>query len=338
MTAKRLMAAAIAFALCGANAATAQQEMFKGKTIRLSSGVSPGGGFDLITRVFAEFVGKHIPGNPTVIADNRPGAGGRVLANWLYSVAAKDGTQIGMVGPWTVLEPLWGTQGAQFDASKFNWIVNANREASSCVFWKGRGVENFEDMRRREITVGSNVPTSNMSQDAMALNSMLGTKIKIVQGYKGTNDVILAAERGEVDGACGVWTSSATSAFAGPIQNGSLKVAVQLGLQDHPDFAGVYNPVTKVTSEEDKQSMKLIFGQLEIARPFALPPDVSPEIVAVMRKAFWDVLQDPAFIAAAKQRGFEFRPEQGEKIQAFVSEMYATPSPVVQRVKGILGY
>ena len=338
MGSKQLLAAAVIAAVFSPVAGVAQQDHFKGKTIRLSSGVSPGGGFDLITRVFADFVGRHIPGNPTVIADNRPGAGGRVLANLLYSVAAKDGTQIGMVGPWTVLEPLWGTQGAQFDASKFNWIVNANREASSCVFWQGRGVENFEDMRRKEVTIGSNVPTSTMTQDAMALNVMLGTKIKIVQGYKGTNDVILAAERGEVDGACGVWASSATSAFAGSIRSGSLKVAVQLGLQDHPDFAGIYNPVTKVTSDDDKQSMKLIFGQLEIARPFALPPDVSPEIVAMMRKAFWDTLQDPAFIASAKQRGFEFRPEEGVKIQAFVTDMYATPAPVIQRVKTILGY
>ncbi len=314
------------------------QEFYKGKTIRLASGVSPGGGFDLITRTVGEFLSRNVPGNPTVIAENRPGAGGRVLANWLYSVAAKDGTNIGMIGPWTVLEPLWETQGAQFDASKFNWLINANREASSCAFWKGRGVENFADMRNKEVTIGSNVPTSTMTQDAVALNVMLGTKIKIVQGYKGTQDTILAAERGEVDGACGMWASSVTSAYAGAVKSGELKIAVQLGLEDHPDFEGIYNPVRAVTDPDDKLAMKLIFGQLDIARPFAMPPDVPEERVALMRKAFWETIHDKDFIAAAKQRGFVFRPTEGEKIQSLIAEMYATPKPVVERVKKILGY
>jgi len=330
--------AALAVAMLPAGAAFAQDDFYKGKTLRFASGVSAGGGFDLINRLFAEFVARHIPGNPTIIAENRPGAGGRVLANWLYNVASKDGTQVGMVGPWTVLEPLWQTAGANFDASKFNWLINANREASSCVFWKGRGIENFQDLRTKVSTVGSNVPTSTMTQDAMALNALLGTKIKVVQGYKGTNDAVLAAERGEVDGACGVWASSATSAFSSAIKRGDLIVAVQLGLEDHPDFAGAFNPVPTVQSDEDKQAMKLIFGQLEIARPFALPPGVPADRVAIMRKAFEDTMKDPEFVAGAAKRGFVFRPLSGEKVQAFVGGMYATPAPVVQRVKKILGY
>lgn len=338
MTLAKVIAAGIAAAVLAAGAAQAQESFYKGKTLRFASGVSPGGGFDLITRLFAEFLPRHIPGNPVIVSENRPGAGGRVLANWLYNVAAKDGTQAGMIGPWTVLEPLWKTSGANFDPTKFSWLINANREASSCVFWKGRGVETFEDMRRKEVTIGSNVPTSTMTQDAMALNVMLGTKIKIVQGYKGTNDAILAAERGEVDGACGIWASSATSAYAAQIKRGDLKVPVQLGLQDHPDFAGIHNPVPTVTKPEDKLAMKLIFGQLEIARPFAMPPGVPADRVATMRKAFEATVKDPDFVAAAQKRGFVFRSVPGEKVQSIIEEMYATPAPVVERVKKILGY
>ena len=331
-------AAMTALMLTGAASSVSAQDFYRGKTIKLGIAAGPGGGFDTIARTLGEFLGRHIPGNPTVVAENRIGAGGRILANWLYNVADKDGLQIGMLGPWSVFEPFWDIPGVQFDASKFNWLVSANREASSCMFWKGRGVESFRDMQTKELRVGSYGPTSAQTQDALALNALLGTKLQVVHGYKGTNDTMLAVERGEVDGTCGIWASSAMSAYAGQIQRGDLKVIVQLGFWNHPDFKGIENPVAQVTNPDDRAALALIFGQLEIARPFAAPPGVPADRVAILRKAFWDTLHDPELIASAKKRGLDFLPLEGEKVQTYIDELVKTPKSAIERAKKIQGY
>jgi len=337
----RMAMAAAAVALAGAAqvgaAPAAADEFYKGRTVHLSIAAGAGGGFDTIARALAEYLPRHIPGNPTIVPQNRPGAGGRVLANWLYNAAEKDGSQIALLGPWTAFEPMWGVEGVQFDASKFNWLVSANREVSSCLFWRGRGAETFADLQKRTFRVGSYGVTSAMTQDAMALNALLGTKLEVVHGYKGTRDTMVAVERGELDGSCGIWASSAMSAYGEQIRRGDLKVVVQLGMTDHPDFEGVENPVKSVTDKDDRAALALIFGQLEIARPFAAPPGVPAERVAVLRKAFWDTLHDPELQASAKKRGLVFRPLEGEKVQTFVSELYDTPTPIVERAKKIMG-
>jgi tripartite-type tricarboxylate transporter receptor subunit TctC len=314
------------------------EDFYSGKTIRLGIAAGPGGGFDTIARTIGEHLGKHVPGNPSVVPENRVGAGGRVMANWLYGVAPKDGLHIGMLGPWSVFEPFWDQPGVQFEPAKFNWLVSANREASSCMFWKGRGVETFRHMQAKEIKVGSYGPTSAQTQDALALNALLGTKLSIIHGYKGTNDTMLAVERGEIDGTCGIWASSAMSAYSSQIQRGDLKVVVQLGFQDHPDFKGIENPIATVTNPEDQAALRLIFGQLDIARPFAAPPGVPADRVATLRKAFWSVLQDPELIASAKRQGLDLRPLEGEKVQAFVEEVFKTPKAAIERAKKIQGY
>lgn len=333
------IAAVLAVSALSVNAGTAgAADFYKGKTINLSIAAGPGGGFDTIARTLAQYLGRHIPGNPRIVPQNRPGAGGRVLANWFYNVAKKDGTEVAMLGPWTAFEPIWGIKGVQFDATKFNWLVSANREVSSCLFWKTSGVKTFADMQARKLRVGSYGPTSAQTQDARALNALLGTKLQIVHGYKGTKDTMLAVERGELEGSCGIWASSAMSAYSKQIKAGDLRVVVQLGMNDHPDFKGVENPVKKVTKPEDRQALALIFGQLEIARPFALPPGAPADRVALMRKAFWETLKDPELIASAKKRGLVFRPLEGEKVQNYIANLYRTPQAVKERAKSIQGY
>lgn len=339
MRIKMTGAAVITAVVFGAGAKTVcAEDFYKGKTVTLTIAAGAGGGFDTIARTLAEYLGRHIPGNPTIVPQNRPGAGGRVAANWFYNVAAKDGTQVAMLGPWTAFEPIWGIKGVQFDATKFNWLVSANREVSSCLFWKTSGVKTFADMKARELQVGSYGPTSAQTQDALALNALLGTKLKVVHGYKGTKDTMLAVERGELHGSCGIWASSAMSAYGKQIQSGDLRVVVQLGMTDHPDFKGVDNPVKAVTKEADRLALALIFGQLEIARPFALPPGTPAGRVAIMRKAFWDTLHDPKLVESAKKRGLVFRPLEGGKVQNFIANLYNTPKPVVERAKAIQGY
>ncbi|MDP4594805.1 MAG: hypothetical protein NWT00_09660 [Beijerinckiaceae bacterium] len=322
--------------ICASSAGA--EDFYKGKTITLTIAAGPGGGFDTIARTLVEYLPKHIPGNPRISPQNRPGAGGRVAANWFYNLAAKDGTQVAMLGPWSAFEPFWDVPGVKFDPPKFNWLVSANRETSSCVFSKISGIKTFADMKRPNIRVGSYGPTSAQTQDAYALNALLGTNMKVVHGYKGTKDTMIAVERGELEGTCGIWASSAMSAFSGPIKSGALKLVVQLGMNDHPDFKGLENPVKQVTNAGDRAALALIFGQLEIARPFALPPGTPADRVAIMRKAFWDTLQDKELIAAAHKRGLDFRPLEGEKVQSFIGDLFKTPKEVSVRAKKILGY
>ncbi len=338
MRKRAALAAALAVFAINTDGALAQADFYNGKTIRLSVGAGSGGGFDTIARTIADYLGKHIPGNPQIVVDNRVGAGGRVLANWLYGVAPKDGLNIGMIGSWVAFEPLWDTPGVQFDAPKFNWLISANREASSCVFWKGRGVNSFADMKNKEVRVGSYGPTTAQTQDALALNALLGTKLTVIHGYKGTHDTIMAAERGEVDGTCGIWTSSASSAYGGQIGSGDLKVVVQLAMEDHPDFKGIENPINTVTNADDRAALALIFGQLDIARPFIAPPGVPEDRVALLRRGFSNTMKDPEFLATAKKRGLDMRPLDGEQVQTYVAKLFDTPKPVVERVRKIFGY
>lgn len=339
MVTRRMMAvAAIAACLAPVSGAHAQADFYKGRTISVDIGADVGGGFDAYGRVIAEFLGKHVPGNPLVTPQNRPGAGGRVSANWLYNVAPKDGTVIGVFGGGIAFEPLWGIPGVQFDATKFNWLGNANREVTTCGFWNRSKGASLDALRAGETLVGSYGPTTSMTQDAVALNALIGTKIKVIHGYKGTRDVVLAAERGEVDGSCGLWMSSVKSQYQKYLDSGELRLVVQMGMERHPELPNVPNAADLVTTEEDKLAFNLIFGQLEVARPVAAPPGVPADRVAVLRKALADTLADPEFVATATKRGLEVRPLGGEQMQAFVTSIYSSPPPVVQRVTKMMGY
>jgi tripartite-type tricarboxylate transporter receptor subunit TctC len=320
------------------SAAHAQADFFKGKTISVDIGADVGGGFDAYGRVIAEFLGRHVPGNPVVTPQNRPGAGGRVSANWLYNVAPKDGTVIGVFGGWIAFEPLWGIAGVQFDATKFNWLGNANREVTTCGFWNRSKAGSLDALRAVEALVGSYGPTTSMTQDAVALNALIGTRIRVIHGYKGTRDVVLAAERGEVDGSCGLWMSSVKSQYQKYLDSGELRLVVQMGMERHPELPKVPNASDFISSQEDRLAFNLIFGQLEVARPVAAPPGVPADRVAILRKALADTLSDPEFVATATKRGLEVRPLGGEKMQAFVEGIYSSPQPVVQRVRKMMGY
>jgi tripartite-type tricarboxylate transporter receptor subunit TctC len=325
-------------ALAPAAVAQAQSDFFNGKTITVDIGASVGGGFDAYGRIIAEYLGRHVPGSPVVTPQNRPGAGGRVSANWLYNVAPKDGTSIGVFGGWIAFEPLWGLKGVQFDATKFNWLGNANREVSTCGFWRNSKGTSLDALKSGPVMVGSYGPTTSMTQDAVALNALLGTKIKVIEGYKGTRDVVLAAERGEVDGSCGLWMSSVKSQYKRFLDSGELRLVVQMGLERHPELPNVPNAADLIKNEEDRRAFNLIFGQLEVARPIAAPPGVPADRVAILRKALSDTLADPEFIATATKRGLEVRPLGGVEMQALVLGIYSAPQPLVRRVKEIMGY
>src|SRR5712691_3537982 len=241
----RLTTVAAAISLTSISLASTAQaqspaDFYKGKNVELYIGYSVGGGYDLYARVLARHIGRHIPGNPTVLVKNMEGAGSLRLANWLYRIAPKDGSAFGIIGRGTGFDPLLGQKAAQFDGTKFTWIGSGNHEVSVCVSYEGRGgITKFEDLLTKEMTVGGTGASADTDQFPKVVNGVLGTKMKIVSGYPGGNDIVLAMERGELQGRCG-WSWSSVKATHGSwITEKKLNILVQLSLQKHPDLPDI---------------------------------------------------------------------------------------------------
>ena len=320
------------------NAATAQDaaSFYKGRTVQAVVGYPPGSTFELYLRVYIRHVGKHLPGNPTVIIQHMPGAGSLTATSYLASVATKDGTVFGMPNPVNTIEPLLDPARTKFDPRTFNWIGNLNTEISTCSFW-AKDIKTLDDMKKREVTVGSTGPASGSTIDAVVLGNLLGLKIKVVTGYRVLTDIKLASERGEVDGFCGLLVSALKTDYADEWKSGKLSVPIQMGLTKHAEIANVPNAFDLVTSDEDKQLFRLIFGPWAYGRPLFAPPGVPSDRVAILRAAFKATLADPEFVAEAKKLNMEINPTDGEKITPIVDAILKTPEPVVARARSLLG-
>jgi tripartite-type tricarboxylate transporter receptor subunit TctC len=332
-------AASATIVLSVAVAAQAQNaaDFYKGKNVELYIGYSVGGGYDLYARVLARHIGRHIPGNPTIVVKNMEGAGSLRLANWLYRIAPKDGSVFGTIGRGTGFDPLLGQQGAQFDGTKFTWIGSGNHEVSVCVAFEGRaGITRFDDLRTKEMTVGGTGASADTDQFPKVVNGVLGTKMKIVSGYPGGNDIVLAMERGELQGRCG-WSWSSVKATHGSwIAEKKLNVLVQLSLQKHPDLPDVPLVVDLAKTDEDRQVLKLIFARQVMGRPFLAPPGIPPDRAEALRKAFMDTMTDPAFVADAEKSQLEVNPVAGDDLQKLVAEIYRAPPEVAKRAAQLL--
>jgi tripartite-type tricarboxylate transporter receptor subunit TctC len=309
---------------------------YKGKTVELYIGYSVGGGYDLYGRVLARHLGRHIPGNPTVVPKNMEGAGSLRLANWLYRVAPKDGSVIGTIGRGTAFDPVLGEPGAQFDGTKFTWIGSANDEVSVCVAWQSAGVQSFDDLRSNEITVGGTGVSADTDQFPRIINGVLGTKMRIVSGYPGGNDVALAMERGEVQGRCGWSWSSVKSTHGAWVKDRKITVLVQLSLNRHADLGNVPVVADLAKTDEQRQILKLIFARQTMGRPYLAPPGIPADRAEVLRKAFMETMQDKDYLADAEKSQLEINPVSGEKVQALVQEVYATPSEIAKKAAAML--
>jgi tripartite-type tricarboxylate transporter receptor subunit TctC len=314
-------------------AATAQSpaEFYKGKNVELYIGYSVGGAYDLYARVLARHLGRHIPGNPTIIPKNMEGAGSLRLANWLYNVGAKDGTVLATIGRGTGFDPLLGSKGAQFQADKFTWIGSANNEVSICVAWKGSGITRFEDTMTKELIVGGTGAAADTDQFPRILNGVLGTKFKIVSGYPGGNDITLAMERGEVKGRCGWSWSSVVATHKRWIDDKTITVLVQLSLNKHPDLPDVPLVMEFAKTEEQQQIFRLIFARQVMGRPFLAPPGVPRDRAEALRRAFDDTMKDAEFLADASRTQLEITPVAGAEVEKLVTELYQTPKPVADK-------
>jgi tripartite-type tricarboxylate transporter receptor subunit TctC len=327
--------AAVLFAVALAHAQT-PADFFKGKTVEIYVGYSVGGGYDLYARLLARHMGKHIPGNPTIVPKNMEGAASLRLANWLYQVAPKDGTVFGTIGRGTAFDPIFGQKGAQFDATKFTWIGSANDEVSVCVALQTSGIAKFSDVLQKELTIGGTGPADDTVQFPRVLNAVLGSKFNIVAGYPGGNDIVLAMERGEVQGRCGWSWSTVKLTHMDWVADKKISILIQLSLAKHPDLADVPLTTDFATTEEQKKVTKLIFARQVMGRPFLAPPGVPADRAEALRRAFMDTMNDSDFLADAKKSQFEITPVSGERVQELVNEIYRTPTDIARRAAAAL--
>jgi len=333
-----VLAAALVTALPGSMArAQSPADFYKGKTVEFYIGYSVGGGYDLYARTIARHIGKHIPGNPTVVPKNMEGAGSLRLANWLFRVGAKDGSVIGTIGRGTGFDPILGQQGAQFDGTKFTWLGSANNEVSVCVSWNATsGIAKFEDLLGKEMTVGGTSSSADTDQFPRIMNGVLGTKMRIVSGYPGGNDVVLAMERGEVKGRCGWSWSSVMSTHRVWLDEKKMTVLAQLALQKHPDLPDVPLIIDLAKTDEQKQILRLIFARQVMGRPYLAPPGIPADRAAALRQAFMDTMTDKDFLADAEKAQLEITPVDGATIQKLVAEVYQTPPEVAKKAAELL--
>jgi tripartite-type tricarboxylate transporter receptor subunit TctC len=330
------LAATLAVTLPSLAVAETPEQFYKGKTVELYIGYSAGGGYDVYARLLARYIGKHIPGNPTVVPKNMTGAGSLLLANWLYNVGPKDGTVFGAIGRGTAFDPIFGLKGSQYEATKFNWIGSMNNEVSVCVSWYDSGIQTVEDLEHKELVVGGTGKSADTDQFPRLMNGVLGTKMRVISGYPGGNDVGLAMERGEVKGRCGWSWSSVKSTHQKWLDEKKINILVQLALSKHPDLPNVPLVVDLAKNDEQRQILRLFFARQVMGRPFLAPPGVPADRVAALRKAFMDALTDKDLVADAEKAKLEVNPVSGEEVQKLVEESYATPKAVSEKAAKLL--
>jgi tripartite-type tricarboxylate transporter receptor subunit TctC len=313
--------------------ADAVGDYLKGRIVHLVVAYPPGGGYDVYARVMAQFLPKHLPGNPTVIVQNMPGAGSLTAANYLYSVAEKDGTVILAPSNSLAFAPLQGVSGANFDPTRFNWVGSPSRETGILIVWHTVPVNVVQDLTVREITLGTSSANATSSFYGRVLNSMLGLKMKLIRGYQGSNESFLAMERGEVDGYAAAFWNTLKSTRPDWLRDRKIRLLVQYGAEPSPELPGVPFARDLAAAEDDRILLDFANAPLAFGHPFVLPPGVPADRVAAWRRAFLDIYRDPAFIAEAAKQQIEIDPSTGEQLQEILQRAYAAPQPVIARLR-----
>jgi len=305
------------------------EDFYRGKQVSLYIGYSAGGGYDTYARMLARHIGKHIPGNPTVVPQNMPGAGSLTLANYIYNIAPKDGTVFGTIGRGLAMEPLLGGTGTRFDATRYAWIGSMNNEVSVCASWHTSPVKSVEDMRAHELIVGGTGSGSDTDTFPVVLRNLLGLKIRLISGYPGGNDVLLAMERGEVDGRCGWSWGSVVAVRSDWLAENKINVLLQMALDKHPDLPDVPLVMDLARSDDERMAMELIFARQVMGRPYMAPPDVPAARRDALRRAFDATLEDPEFLADASRIDLELNPVTGEEIDRLLARIYGASAAAV---------
>jgi tripartite-type tricarboxylate transporter receptor subunit TctC len=334
----RAVTALIWVAACwpvGAHAQTAE-EFYRGKSITMLVGSGAGGGYDTYARIFARHMSRHIPGNPAIIAKNMPAAAGLAAASALYTTADKDGSTIAAFTNGAAMEPLFGNTSARYDAQKFNWLGSIGKLQNVCATWHQSPVKTIEAARAREVIVAAAGATSNTAIVPKALNALIGTKFKVIAGYDTGAGLTLSIERGEAEGICGLSWSTIKASRPHWIRDKLLNIIVQMGLQKLSDLPDVPSALDLVTDPENRPVLELILIRQEAGRPFAAPPGVPADRIAVLRRAFAATLDDGEFRAEADKAQLEIEPLTAREIETFLARAYGAPRTTVQKAAALV--
>jgi tripartite-type tricarboxylate transporter receptor subunit TctC len=322
-------------------AATAQTptEFYNGKTVTIYVGFAPGGGYDAYAQLLAPHIRRHIPGEPTVIVKHMPGAGSLALMNYLWSVAPRDGTAFGIPASSAAFAPLIGSEqekaAAKFDAAKLSWLGSLEKFTPIGLGWHTTGFKTLADTKQRTLRFGSSGAASGGELYAQILNDMLGTKLHSIRGYRGSNDITLAMERGEIDGFVGWCWTCMKADKPQYLRDKLVNVFVQFGRDPEATALGVPSALDLVTDPKDRQVVALILANLELSRPFVAPPSLPPDRLKALRDAFEATTKDAAFLAAAAKTGREISVIGAKEIDALLAESYALPKDIIQRAAEI---
>lgn len=321
-----------------APALASTHDFYKGKTIRLIVAFSPGGGFDTYSRAIGRHLGRHIPGNPTIVVDNMTGAGGIIHANYMYLQAKPDGLVIGNNIGGLFMQQIMGAKGIEFDGKRFEYIGAPALDNPVCALTKASGVDNMEKwlQAKEPLKLGGVGPGGTASDVARTLQAALKLPIKVVDGYKGTSNIRLAAEGGELAGGCWAWESIKTTWRQG-IESGNAKVVVLVMPKKHPDLPKVPLALEYAKTEDARRLLKYaVHDTAIITRPYFLPPGTPKDRVQLLRKAFADTLRDPAFLAEAKKSKLDIEPVPGEEMEKIIAGLYKIEPDMVARLKEVL--
>jgi tripartite-type tricarboxylate transporter receptor subunit TctC len=334
LQATSLIAAAFA-AIIGAGARAAAQtpeQLYGGKTIDLVIGYPPAGSNDTYARLLGRHLGKHIPGNPNVIPKNMPGAGSFLALGYIYNVASKDGTTIGIGAPTAPLDEKLGTQGVRFKTAELNWVGRVDSLINIVFMWKTSPVKTVAEARKIESTLSATGAGSTVSIFPTVMNNVLGTKFRLIMGYRGSNEAQLAVERGEVDGHSTSWTAVKV-AHPEWLPSKSITILVQFGLTRHPELPDVPTVVDLARTDDERAILRAVMNATEVGTAFFTTPGVPADRLAALRRAFDATMKDPDFLAEAQKMNLTVNPITGEELQKLVAEVSNLSPDLLEKVR-----
>jgi tripartite-type tricarboxylate transporter receptor subunit TctC len=311
-------------------------DYYAGKTVEWIVGAPPGGGYDIYARVVARHLGRHIPGDPTVVVKNMPGAGSAKAAQYIQTIAPKDGTSVAGIMPGAIMGPLLDDHSApMFDPNKVRYVGTANSGTRVCVTLKSGKIQTFEDAQKVKAKFGGSAPNDSTFEYGYLHKHTSGALWDIVPGYRGTPEMALAMERGEIDGVCGWDWSSFKSQKPDWIKDGKANVLMQVSIEPHPELTkmGVPTVFKFVKDNEARKVVELVISQTVFHRSYIAPPDTPPAQLEILRKAFDETMADPALLDDAQKLRIDIEPLSGAKVQEVVSRLYTTPKDIVERAR-----
>ncbi len=316
-------------ALAGIAKADSIADFYKSRTISMIIGYSVGGGYDAYARLLARYIGKHIGGEPSIVPQQMTGAGSLRAANYIFSVAPKDGSVLGTFSRSMGIAPLLGQ--AEFDSRKFSWLGSMTDDDTTCVTWNSSPIKTWNDFLNKPSKLGGLGADADPDIWALLYKNVFGAKAQLVSGYPGTNDVVLAMERGEVDGLCGLSWSTIKTRHGEWLTSHSANIIVQAALKKEPEIASVPLATDLTTNPEQLQIIKLLLASQAMARPFAAPPDIPAERKQALIEGFDATMRDTDFLSDAQKLSFEIHPVNAATIVQLLAEVYATPKDVLAR-------